>query len=132
MRKGVLLGPPGAGKGTQASWLSDYLSVPLIATGDTFRLAVKEGTELGKKAESYMNSGALVPDQLVIDLRIVGNLLSYIPHPVVFRGHMSISTCLPMKMKPLADGLLQQAAGILHRYLFVLGHLNDVNHVAAC
>lgn len=68
MKRGVLLGPPGAGKGTQATWLCEHLGVPLVATGETFRLAVKEGSALGKQAESYMSSGALVPDELVINL----------------------------------------------------------------
>jgi len=61
----VLLGPPGAGKGTQAEKLSKYLSIPHIATGDIFRDAVKRGTKLGKKAKEYMDKGELVPDEIV-------------------------------------------------------------------
>ena len=61
----VLLGPPGAGKGTQAKVLSDKLSLIHISTGDIFRQASKDGGELGKKLADYMNQGVLVPDELV-------------------------------------------------------------------
>ncbi len=60
-----MLGPPGAGKGTQARKLSDSLKLPHISTGDMLRESLKNQTELGKKAQQYMNSGALVPDALV-------------------------------------------------------------------
>ncbi|MGQ0797705.1 MAG: adenylate kinase [Methanobacteriota archaeon] len=62
----VLLGPPGAGKGTQAAKLSHKLGVPHISTGDILRRNVAEGTDLGKKAQGYMEKGGLVPDDLVI------------------------------------------------------------------
>ncbi|MGC9319781.1 MAG: adenylate kinase [Armatimonadota bacterium] len=62
----VLLGPPGAGKGTQAKMLSDELDVPHISTGDILREAVAEDTDLGRKAKAYMDRGELVPDELVI------------------------------------------------------------------
>ncbi|HEY5604926.1 MAG TPA: nucleoside monophosphate kinase, partial [Thermoplasmata archaeon] len=62
----VLLGPPGAGKGTQAAKLSNYLGVPRISTGDILRKHVADGTDLGKKAQAYMDAGKLVPDDLVI------------------------------------------------------------------
>ncbi|MDP8292660.1 MAG: nucleoside monophosphate kinase, partial [Candidatus Orphnella occulta] len=61
----VLLGPPGAGKGTQSKVISDKLSLIHISTGDIFRQAAKSGDELGKKLADYMNSGALVPDEMV-------------------------------------------------------------------
>ena len=64
----ILIGPPGAGKGTQADFLVDKLELAHISTGDLLRRHVREGTELGKKAKSYMDSGQLVPDQLVIDM----------------------------------------------------------------
>lgn len=64
----IMLGAPGAGKGTQAKQLADKYSIPHISTGDIFRANIKEGTELGKKAKGYMDSGALVPDELVCDL----------------------------------------------------------------
>ncbi len=64
----VLLGAPGAGKGTQASKLVEEFSTPHISTGDILRAAVKNQTELGKKAKAYMDAGELVPDSLIIDL----------------------------------------------------------------
>ena len=60
----VLLGPPGAGKGTQAARLSDKLGVPAISTGDIFRSNVTERTELGRRAQRYMDSGEYVPDEI--------------------------------------------------------------------
>ena len=62
------MGAPGAGKGTQAERLTEELKIPHIATGDIFRAAVKEGTELGNKAKSYMDAGQLVPDDIVIGI----------------------------------------------------------------
>ncbi|OWZ84469.1 adenylate kinase [Natranaerobius trueperi] len=64
----ILMGPPGAGKGTQAEKLAKELDIPHIATGDIFRKAVSEGTQLGKKAKSYMDAGQLVPDEVVIGI----------------------------------------------------------------
>jgi adenylate kinase len=64
----ILLGPPGAGKGTQAAQLRDDFELSYIATGDLLRGHVKEQTELGREAKKYMDDGALVPDQLVIDM----------------------------------------------------------------
>ena len=64
----VMLGAPGAGKGSQAKVLSDKYGIPHISTGDIFRANIKEGTELGKKAKEYMDHGLLVPDELVCDL----------------------------------------------------------------
>ena len=63
-----LLGAPGAGKGTQAAKLVEEFGTPHISTGDILRAAVKNQTELGKKAKSYMDAGELVPDSLIIDL----------------------------------------------------------------
>ena len=64
----VLLGPPGAGKGTQAVKIAEKYQIPHISTGDIFRKNVKEGTPLGKKAKEYMDKGELVPDELVVEL----------------------------------------------------------------
>ncbi len=64
----VMLGAPGAGKGTQAKQIAAKYGVPHISTGDIFRANIKEGTELGKKAKEYMDKGALVPDELTCDL----------------------------------------------------------------
>ena len=64
----IMLGAPGAGKGTQAKLIADKYQIPHISTGDIFRANIKDGTELGMKAKSYMDAGGLVPDELVIDL----------------------------------------------------------------
>lgn len=64
----ILLGPPGAGKGTQATRIIEKYGIPHISTGDIFRKNIKEGTALGKKAQEYMNKGELVPDDLVIEI----------------------------------------------------------------
>ena len=64
----VLLGAPGAGKGTQAPLLSDRLGIPVVATGDLFRAAVRDGTTLGMDARRYMDAGQLVPDEIVVRL----------------------------------------------------------------
>lgn len=64
----ILLGPPGAGKGTQAEILSERLGIDTISTGVMLRAAIREGTELGKMAEGYINSGALVPDEVVVGI----------------------------------------------------------------
>lgn len=64
----ILVGPPGAGKGTQAAKLVERLEVPHLSTGDMLREAVKQGTELGQQAESHMKTGGLVPDDLVIPI----------------------------------------------------------------
>ena len=64
----IMLGAPGAGKGTQAKKIAEKYGIPHISTGDIFRANIKEGTELGKKAKEYMDQGALVPDSLTLDL----------------------------------------------------------------
>lgn len=64
----IMLGAPGAGKGTQAKMLADKYEIPHISTGDIFRANIKNGTELGQKAKTYMDQGLLVPDELVCDL----------------------------------------------------------------
>ena len=64
----IMLGAPGAGKGTQAKKIAEKYSIPHISTGDIFRANIKNGTELGKKAKAYMDQGLLVPDELTCDL----------------------------------------------------------------
>ncbi len=66
----ILLGPPGAGKGTQATRIIEKYKVPHISTGDIFRENIKNNTPLGQKAQEYMNKGELVPDQLVVDIAL--------------------------------------------------------------
>ena len=66
----IMLGAPGAGKGTQAKKISEKYQIPHISTGDIFRANIKEGTELGKQAKTYMDQGLLVPDELTVNLVI--------------------------------------------------------------
>jgi adenylate kinase len=82
----ILLGPPGVGKGTQGALLEEALGWERVATGDLLRNAVREGTGLGRKAQSYMEAGDLVPDALIISL--VRELLEALPEPkaVLFDG----------------------------------------------
>ena len=79
----VLLGPPGAGKGTQAQFICQDYGIKQIATGDMFREAAAAGTELGKRAQEYMSAGALVPDEVTI-----GMLLERIAQPDAAKGLM--------------------------------------------
>lgn len=64
----ILLGPPGAGKGTQAKAIATEYSIPQISTGDILRLAVREGSAMGLRAKAYMDAGALVPDEVVVGI----------------------------------------------------------------
>lgn len=66
----IMLGAPGAGKGTQAKKIADKYQIPHISTGDIFRANIKNGTELGRKAKEYIDRGLLVPDELTVDLVI--------------------------------------------------------------
>ena len=68
MIRTILLGPPGAGKGTQAAKIVEKYNIPHISTGDIFRENISKGTALGKKAKEYMDKGELVPDDLVIEI----------------------------------------------------------------
>ena len=68
MMKLILLGAPGAGKGTQAEVICDKLNIPAISTGNILREAMKNGTEMGLKAKSFIDSGALVPDDVIISI----------------------------------------------------------------
>lgn len=68
MMKLIFLGPPGAGKGTQAAIVSKELGIPSISTGDMLRAAVKEGTKVGLEAKSFMDAGKLVPDEVIIQI----------------------------------------------------------------
>lgn len=79
----ILVGPPGAGKGTQAARLVDTYKIPHISTGDMLRAAVKAGTELGKQADGFMKAGQLVPDEVVI-----GMVIERIAEPDCAEGFM--------------------------------------------
>ncbi len=79
----ILLGAPGAGKGTQATTLKEMLKAPHVATGDLFRAALSQGTELGLKARSYMDRGELVPDEVTVQM-----LLERISQPDARGGYI--------------------------------------------
>ena len=79
----VMLGAPGAGKGTQAKMIAEKYSVPHISTGDIFRANIKNGTELGKEAKTYMDKGALVPDELTVRI-----LLDRVAQPDCANGYV--------------------------------------------
>lgn len=79
----IMLGAPGAGKGTQAKQIADKYGVPHISTGDIFRANIKNGTELGKKAKEYMDQGLLVPDELTVKL-----LLDRVANPDCANGYV--------------------------------------------
>ena len=92
MKKLILLGAPGAGKGTQAERISDLLGIPIISTGNILKQAMREETPLGLEAASYINSGALVPDSIIIGIvkeRLVqddcknGYILDGVPRTIV-------------------------------------------------
>lgn len=68
MTRLIFLGPPGAGKGTQAVKVAEYFQIPHISTGELLRIAVSRKTELGQKAQEYMDKGELVPDHLILDM----------------------------------------------------------------
>ncbi len=64
----VFIGPPGAGKGTQAEWLVEHLSIAHLSTGDMLRQAIDDGTQIGKSAKTYIDAGQLVPDEVVVEI----------------------------------------------------------------
>ncbi|MBX7159007.1 MAG: adenylate kinase [Acidimicrobiia bacterium] len=70
MKRIIFIGPPGAGKGTQAARIKDSYSIPWISTGDMFRDAIRGGTPMGLQAKAYVDSGALVPDEIVVGLTL--------------------------------------------------------------
>ena len=90
----ILLGAPGAGKGTQAEILTAKLGIPAISTGNILRAAVKEGTEMGLKAKSYMDAGGLVPDDVIIGILKERLAQPAELHPHIARGPFSSSPFL--------------------------------------
>jgi adenylate kinase len=102
----ILVGPPGAGKGTQAARLVEKFHIPHISSGDMLRAAVKEGTPLGQEADRYMKAGQLVPDEVVI-----GMILERITRPDCAKGFMLDG--FP-RTRPQAEALdaAMQAAGV--------------------
>jgi adenylate kinase len=110
----ILVGPPGAGKGTQAASLVDRYQIPHISTGDMLRAAVKEGTELGKRAEGTMKSGALVPDDLVIAM-----VIERIGKPDCERGFMLDGFPRTRPQAEALDAELARAGKSLDRVLLI-------------
>jgi len=100
----ILVGPPGAGKGTQAARLVDTFRIPHISSGDMLRAAVKEGTELGKAADGFMKAGKLVPDDVVI-----GMILERIARPDAAGGFMLDGFPRTAPQAEALDRALQQA-----------------------
>lgn len=99
----ILLGPPGAGKGTQAKILAEELILPHIATGDLLRQNVSGGTSLGKQAKTYMDKGALVPDELVSQM-----LIERFREPDVKRGFILDGFPRNLSQAKTLDDILRQ------------------------
>ena len=99
----ILIGPPGAGKGTQAKRMIDRLGVPQVSTGDMFRAAVKDGTPMGKKAKEYMDKGALVPDEVVI-----GVVAERFEKPDCKKGFILDGFLRTLDQAKALDGLLEK------------------------
>ncbi|MES2358771.1 MAG: adenylate kinase [Gemmatimonadota bacterium] len=114
----VLLGPPGAGKGTQGELLAARLGIPKIATGDLFRAAVREGTPLGLEAKQFMDRGDLVPDSVIL-----GILRDAIASPESARGAILDGA---VRTVPQAEGLAEALASIGRKVDAVL--LFEANH----
>ena len=104
----VMLGAPGAGKGTQAAMICEKYDVPHISTGDIFRANIKNGTELGKKAKAYMDAGALVPDSLTVEL-----LLDRVAKDDCAKGYVldGYPRTIP-QAEALTEALAQQGAAV--------------------
>lgn len=104
----IMLGAPGAGKGTQAKMIADQYKVPHISTGDIFRANIKNGTELGKEAKIYMDAGKLVPDELTVKI-----LLDRVANDDCMNGYVldgfprtiPQATVLEEELKKLNDGI---------------------------
>ena len=125
----IIMGPPGAGKGTQAKFIAEHFKIPAISTGDIFRANVSEGTELGLEAKRYMDAGEYVPDEvtnLMVRNRIddpdavSGFLLDGYPRTVAqveeldgmirFTGHrLDAVVCLTVDQDEIVARLLQRA-----------------------
>jgi adenylate kinase len=101
----VLVGPPGAGKGTQAQFIAEHVAVPKISTGDIFRANVSEGSPLGVQAKAYMDRGDLVPDDVTIDM--VRNRLA---EPDALAGFLLDGFPRTVPQAQTLDGILRETA----------------------
>lgn len=110
----ILIGPPGAGKGTQAQRLVEKFRIPHISSGDMLRAAVAEGTELGKQADGFMKAGQLVPDDVVI-----GMVIERIGKPDAADGFMLDGFPRTRPQAEALDAALAQAAVALDRVLLI-------------
>ena len=108
----VLLGPPGAGKGTQGDLLAARLGIPKIATGDVLRSAIKQGTERGLEAKSYMDRGDLVPDSVIL-----GILQDVMTSPATAKGAILDGA---VRTVPQAEGLARTLAEVNRKVDYVL------------
>ncbi|HEU5057630.1 MAG TPA: adenylate kinase [Kofleriaceae bacterium] len=110
----ILIGPPGAGKGTQAQRLVQQYSIPHISSGDMLRAAVAEGTELGRQADGFMKAGQLVPDDVVI-----GMVIDRIGKPDAARGFMLDGFPRTRPQAEALDAALARAGVALDRVLLI-------------
>ena len=110
----ILIGPPGAGKGTQAQRLVEQFSIPHISSGDMLRAAVAEGTELGRQADGYMKAGGLVPDDVVI-----GMVIERIGKPDAAAGFMLDGFPRTRPQAEALDAALAVAGVALDRVLLI-------------
>lgn len=114
----VLLGPPGAGKGTQGEILSDRLALPKIATGDVLRAAVRDGTEQGRAAKEYMDRGDLVPDSVIL-----GIMKEVMSSPSTAKGAILDGV---VRTVPQAEGLTTMLAELGRKVdMFLLFDVDD-------
>lgn len=110
----VLLGPPGAGKGTQADIIVREMSLPHVASGDLFRQALKNGTELGKQAESYMKAGKLVPDEITIKM-----ILERIAQPDCKNGCVFDGFPRTLEQAKALDAALEKQGKSIERAIYI-------------
>jgi adenylate kinase len=122
----VMLGAPGAGKGTQAKKLSAKYEIPHISTGDIFRANIKNGTELGQKAKVFMDQGLLVPDELVVDL-----VIDRFKEPDCSRGYVldGFPRTIP-QAKALDEALAKQNDALEHAIDVDVPDINIINRMS--
>ncbi len=108
----ILFGPPGAGKGTQAKLIQEHYDIPQLSTGDMFRAAIKNETELGKKVKSILDSGELVPDETVVEL-----VAETIRKPEYQKGYILDGFPRTIKQAEMYDEILKADGKELHAFV---------------